>query len=68
MAALFGSIACLRTGSFESTRCPSSTRSTARGAFPSTEPSTRVPPAANDANARAISSGLTASTPSPMAK
>ena len=41
---------------------------TARGVFPRIEPSTRTPLCANVENARAISSGFTASAPRPIAK
>ena len=68
MAASFSSTAFFSTGSLASALTPSSTLSTARGTLPSTDPSTRRPPLASVANARAISSGLTASTPSPIAK
>ena len=51
------------------TWCPSfSIFVTTRGSSPNTVPSTRLPSFANVAYARVISSTLTGSTPSPIAK
>jgi hypothetical protein len=69
VASSFRSRTCVETGEFQSSmRFPSVTRRTARGWSPSTLPSIRAPLSANVEKARAISSGLTASTPSPIAE
>ena len=56
------------TGSFACFLSPAWIVSIARGSFPKIDPSMRLPPSANEAYARAISSGVAGSAPSPIAK
>ena len=69
-AAVFSVSTGLPIGRLLSTTRPTSFRTTeiARGRFPKDAPSMRRPWFAKAENARAISSGLTASAPSPIAK